>query len=79
MNDATTVAARREPSSRAAAAVISAVSGPTRTRTRSPSGTSETTGARMWLRAESAASERASVISHGWTTTPTRPTPGSAE
>ena len=69
----------RRPSRSADAAVISAVSGPTLTRTRLPSSTSERTLPRTWLTAESPGSPRASETSHGYTATPTRPSPASVE
>src|SRR3972149_2522495 len=54
-------------------AVPSAVRWPTLTRTRFPAGVSARMGARTWFSAESAGAFRATEISHGWTTTPTRP------
>ncbi len=63
------------PSRSSEAAVTSAVSGPTRTRARFPTGTIDDTGARRWFSAESAGCSRASDTSHGCTTTPTRPLP----
>jgi len=63
----------------AEARVTSATTGPTRTRARFPSRTTEATDPRRWLSAESFASSREIDTSHGWTTTPTRPSPGSDE
>ena len=59
--------------------MISAVSGPTRTRRRLPTGTMLSIAARTWFCAESTVSARAIEISHGWTTTPTGPEASSVD
>ena len=58
--------------------MISAVTCPTRTRTRFPSGTIDVIGPRRWFSAESVGASRLTVTSQGCTTTPTRPRVGSA-
>ena len=80
LNDATTGSPGASPRRSADAAVTSAVSGPTRTRKRFPTAKSDATTPGRWLRADSSTvAIRASVTSHGWTTTPTRPDPASVE
>ena len=65
LNDATTASPSASARRSADATVTSAVSGPTRTRTRLPSATSERTSPRRWLTAESTGSVRASDTSQG--------------
>src|SRR5919106_4130775 len=77
LNDATTRSPSASASRFADDSVTSAVSGPTRTRTRLPRETTDKTGARRWFTAESSGVPRESDTSHGYTATATRPEPGS--
>ena len=80
LNEATTTVPRSSPRRSAEPVVTSATTGPTRTRTRPPIGTSDATGARMWLRLESSAGDVvASATSQGWTTAPTGPSRSDTE